>query len=954
MNKNILNRLSFRYWLIISSVLLGLTFSSFYYFQVSAQTEKTEESSTQNLVNGKLAFTSRRAGPTSPDGRVIITNPDGTGGISLGTSTNEDMIQPAWSPDGTKIVFASVQPNNDIYVMNATGGGVVNLTNTGFSTGERSPSWSATGKIAYEREGQIWTINPDGTGNAQFSGITQPAPSTPTWSPSGSKLAFVSNSEIWTINADGSNQQRVTNNSTSDSDPAWSPDGAKIVFTSNNNIAVINADGTNEAVLATNGTMPSWSPDGTKIAFRRSGIMTMDANGGNQVRIVADVILFPLCCDTIYENPAWQPVAQAPNTFSISGRVSYNNQSVSGVTVNLTGAMNGTVTTDASGNFQFSGLNAGGNYTVTPSLTNYVFTPASRNFNNLISNQTGNFEVQGVCISPNKCVKNGKIAFIHNGDIKTINPDGTNEVNITNTSATEREPNFSPFGSNIIFSTNRDGNYEIYRMNVDGSNPVRLTNNSSIEISPSYSPDGNTIIFVSSLGGDNEIYRMNSDGTNQVALTNNSASDTFPAFSPDGQKIIFISAREGKQKIFSMNADGTNQQMLAEVTGIFPGFESLAYSPDGSKITFSYSPDPGTTHPSNWTVNPDGTNLSQIGNGTFLIYSPDATKRAFVCCYFEPNLFPARIHVTNVNGGAEQVLSQSPLNFDRSSFAWQSLPLTRHTPFDYDGDGKADISVFRPSENRWYVLQSSTFSVLERFFGASGDVPVPGDFDGDGKTDMAIFRPSTGAWWYLSSVSNAQLSVQWGMAGDIPRPSDFDGDGKTDYVVYRPSNSTWYRFGSTGQTSAMAFGIAEDKPLIGDFDGDGKSDPAIFRPSTGDWWYAASAGGGQHRLVHWGAAGDIPVPADFDGDGKTDFTIYRPSTGSWYILFTATDSYTSFTFGLNGDKPVAADYDGDGKADASVFRPSTGVWYMLQTTAGFGAVQWGLGSDIPTQNAFLP
>ncbi len=274
--------------------------------------------------------------------------------------------------------------------------------------------------------------------------------------------------------------------------------------------------------------------------------------------------------------------------------------------------------------------------------------------------------------------------------------------------------------------------------------------------------------------------------------------------------------------------------------------------------------------------------------------------------------------------------------------------------FDYDGDGKADVSVFRASENKWYILQSSDFSVVQKVFAIAGDTPVPADYDGDGKTDVAIFRPSTGDWWYQSSINNAQIPTHWGQAGDIPRPSDFDGDGKADFIVYRPSNSVWYRFGSTGAVSILAFGIAEDKPLIGDFDGDGKSDFAIFRPSTGDWWYAASSAGGQFRATHWGSTGDIPVPADYDGDGKTDFAVFRPSNGGWYIANSGNGSFTILSFGLSSDKPIAADYDGDGKADIAAFRPSTGTWYLQQTTAGFGALQFGISTDIPTENAFLP
>jgi len=272
--------------------------------------------------------------------------------------------------------------------------------------------------------------------------------------------------------------------------------------------------------------------------------------------------------------------------------------------------------------------------------------------------------------------------------------------------------------------------------------------------------------------------------------------------------------------------------------------------------------------------------------------------------------------------------------------------------FDFDGDGKSDISVFRPSENKWYLLRSSDSQIIQTVFAVAGDLPTPADYDGDGKSDISVFRPASGDWWYLSSITGAQVNVRWGQAGDLPRPSDFDGDGKTDFVVYRPSNSVWYRLSGTGQTSIIAFGISEDKPLIGDFDGDGKSDPAVFRPSTGDWWYAGSSSG-QFAAVHWGANGDIPAPGDYDGDGKTDFVVFRPSDGGWYILY-STATYTIATFGTIGDKPIAADYDGDGKVDIAVFRPSTGIWYLLQTTAGFGAVQWGVLTDTAIPNAFLP
>ena len=280
---------------------------------------------------------------------------------------------------------------------------------------------------------------------------------------------------------------------------------------------------------------------------------------------------------------------------------------------------------------------------------------------------------------------------------------------------------------------------------------------------------------------------------------------------------------------------------------------------------------------------------------------------------------------------------------------------TQPTQFDYDGDRKADISVFRASENRWYIFRSSDSGVTQTVFAIAGDIPVPADYDGDNKTDVGIYRPSSGAWWYLSSINGAQINVNWGgEAGDVPRPGDFDGDGKADFIIFRPTNNFWYRISSgNGAVSNILFGAAGDKPVLGDFDGDGSVDPAIFRPSTGDWWYRSSLTHNQ-LAVRWGISTDIPAPADFDGDGRTDFAVYRPSTGVWYVINSSNGSFLIGPFGTPEDKPVPADYDGDGKAELAVFRPSTGIWYQLRTNGGFFAMQFGVSTDTPTPNAFVP
>src|SRR5574341_974563 len=111
-------------------------------------------------------------------------------------------------------------------------------------------------------------------------------------------------------------------------------------------------------------------------------------------------------------------------------------------------------------------------------------------------------------------------------------------------------------GARIVFWKDQGGNSDIYVMHSNGSGLVRLTNDSAIDWIPSWSPNRQQIAFVSRRDGNDEIYVMNSDGSGQTRLTNNPATDTFPSWSPDGSKIIFSSYRDGSYaEIYNMNPD---------------------------------------------------------------------------------------------------------------------------------------------------------------------------------------------------------------------------------------------------------------------------------------------------------------------------------------------------------------------------------------------------------------
>jgi hypothetical protein len=281
------------------------------------------------------------------------------------------------------------------------------------------------------------------------------------------------------------------------------------------------------------------------------------------------------------------------------------------------------------------------------------------------------------------------------------------------------------------------------------------------------------------------------------------------------------------------------------------------------------------------------------------------------------------------------------------------IAVAKNKAADFDGDGKTDISVYRPDTGVWYVATSSNGGFTATQFGLATDILAPGDYDGDGKTDQAVFRPSEGTWHILTKAG-VYTTRQWGTTGDIPAPGDYNGDGYTDLAVFRPSNGVWYiaNSDSQGTITYAQFGTAGDKPAQADYDGDGKTDIAVYRLNNGsqEWWIQRSTAG--LLATVFGAEGDQAAQGDFTGDGKADIAVWRPSNGFWFILRSEDLSYLAFPFGQAGDIPSPGDFDGDGKWDSAVFRPSTGVWYVQLSSGGFNIVQFGQSGDRSVPQAY--
>ncbi len=570
--------------------------------------------------------------------------------------------------------------------------------------------------------------------------------------------------------------------------------------------------------------------------------------------------------------------------------------------------------------------------------------------------------------------------FLANDGVTWVNSDGGDggyvviDQNATDAASTvSYHTFFNRTNSQIGFmrattnASNGDPNWNVYLGCGGTANGINCAD-STLFYAPMVGGPGNpnTLYF-----GTNFLYRSANQGTTMTAVSQNMGSTISTiSISKQNDNVRLIGLSNG-----TVWSTSTGSSTLTQMTGGFPArfVGRAAIDPSNADVAFvtfsGYGLAAGTHVFKTSNLSAASPIWAASGSGI-----PDVPVNAFAIDPANSNNVFAGTDIgvyRSTDGGA----NWSPMNngqvprvavFDMAiqptsktlriathgRGLWEyKLSSTNKSLFDYDGDGKSDVSVFRPSENIWYLNRSTAgFSAAQ--FGASGDILAPADYTGDGKTDIAVFRPSSGSWFILRSEDSTFYGVGFGASGDIPAPGDYDGDGKADQAVYRPSQSTWFLQRSTAGFSAVQFGAPADVPTIGDFDGDGKNDIAVYRPSTGNW-FRLNSSNGAFVAAQFGAAGDKVVPADYTGDGKTDIAVWRPSNGTWYILRSEDLSFYGVQFGTLGDQPSAGDFDGDGKADVAVFRQSDGNWYIVQSTAGFNAVHFGSSEDRSTLNSIV-
>jgi hypothetical protein len=321
--------------------------------------------------------------------------------------------------------------------------------------------------------------------------------------------------------------------------------------------------------------------------------------------------------------------------------------------------------------------------------------------------------------------------------------------------------------------------------------------------------------------------------------------------------------------------------------------------------------------------------------------------------------------------------------------------------FDYNGDGKQDLCLYRPGAGAIYILRSGGVGTFKTVYaqgnGGAGiarynlssanDRVFPFDFNGDGKSDLCLYRPGTGAIFIARSNGDGTFTAVYkqgnpgkGIAGyslrsvnDRVFPFDFNGDGKSDLCLYRPGAGAIYIARSNGDGTFTAVyrqgdpgsGIAgyslrssSDRVFPFDFNGDGRSDLCLYRPGAGAIYIAGSNGDGTFTAVYRqgdpgsGIAGyslrsssDRVFPFDYNGDGRSDLCLYRPGAGAIAIVRSNGDGtfYPVYFQGAPGsgiagyslrgkcDQVFPFDYNGDGKQDLCLYRPGTGAIFVVRS-----------------------
>ena len=476
----------------------------------------------------------------------------------------------SWSPDGRKVVFyKDGDESGALYLADGDGSNEIKLP---FMAGNME--WAADGsKLVYQfgpndSEIFIYTL----ASNAVTDLIINPGfDSDPSFSPDGKSVLFVSdrdgNAEIYIKDLYESTPRRLTNHPAHDEFPTFSPDGTQIVFNSNRedenfDVYLMNVDGTGLKRLTTwksdEEIRPGcWSPDGTKIAIAstkdgKPNVYVMEVEPFSPAAILEDAAKDFVSATYSPDGMSLIYVSRAEDK---SGELFIRDLDKREDRFLL-----GSESSDMSPRVAPDGGSIALQTRINGNAEVCLISIAGGDLRNLTDSPTRDAD-------PAWSPDGSRIAFVSNRDgnydifnLYIMNADGSNQHRIYFSNAVSHHPSWSPDGVWITFSNDkedgRSGNFEIFAIQPETVNPERrLTRRPRYDIQPVFSPDGKRIAFTSNTDGNMEIYLMNADGSGLIRVTRDRGDDSSPSWSPDGKTIIFSSNRSGRYAIYEVPVD---------------------------------------------------------------------------------------------------------------------------------------------------------------------------------------------------------------------------------------------------------------------------------------------------------------------------------------------------------------------------------------------------------------
>jgi Tol biopolymer transport system component len=595
-----------------------------------------------------------------------------------GTQSTEDGT-PVFSSqtDNRLIAFTSVKDGNyDIYTMHADGSGLTNLTNS--PAQEVSPFWSPDGRrIAFVSGragsfGQIYLMDADGSdvvqlthdqANHEFNRYY--GASSGPWSPDGSRLIFslwLPGEEKWTLytmDINGENKTPLVSEPNIYYAISWSPDSRRIAFIADDpqslggdRIYVVNTDGSNlreiTESLQQNEQLSRpdylWSPDGESIFFISFAQKTNPIWMAYEARLADNSLIQQATTNsTLYY---WQNSISVVGEFSIESPIKWSRSDETNSTLHpyencqlkdgglsgpyLQRSSNGNWAINAycpNGDFWFYYANSDG--TMIKQLLNSALSAKDSDLTDILWSPDDKFIAFNMAsadqsdlyiLDVSEALKDPSIQ-----PVKMTNSYGASWQPIVHNDIVEEEPTQTDKRL-LAFTSNKDGNLDIYTMHADGSDLTNLTNHPAQDVSPIWSPDGKHIAFESNRDGFIQIYLMNADGSNVTQVTDNEANhsiggqfnDGLSLWSPDGNKLIFTEQAPGEEKrmLYTADIDGKNKIPITKVPDIY---SVPSWSPDGEHIAFIVY-EPQESLPENralsriYVVDTNGNNLRNITN----------------------------------------------------------------------------------------------------------------------------------------------------------------------------------------------------------------------------------------------------------------------------------------------------------------------------------------------------